>query len=49
MKVLYMSGYSDGVIAKHGIVEPGISILRKPFTRDELLQSVEDVAIGVAG
>jgi len=49
MKVLYMSGYSDGVIAKHGIVEAGISILRKPFTRDELLQSVEDVAIGVAG
>jgi two-component system cell cycle sensor histidine kinase/response regulator CckA len=49
MKVLYMSGYSDGVIAKHGIAEAGISILRKPFTSDELLQSVEDVAIDVAG
>ena len=49
MKVLYMSGYPDGVIAKHGVTEAGISILRKPFTRDELTRRVEDVAIGVAG
>ena len=44
-----MSGYPDGVIAKHGVTEAGISILRKPFTRDELTRRVEDVAIGVAG
>ncbi|MBZ5698326.1 MAG: PAS domain S-box protein [Acidobacteriia bacterium] len=49
MRVLYMSGYPDGVIAKHGVTEAGISILRKPFTRDELTRWVEDVAIGVAG
>jgi CheY-like chemotaxis protein len=49
MRVLYMSGYPDGVIAKHGVTEAGISILRKPFTRDELMRRVEDVAIGVAG
>jgi two-component system, cell cycle sensor histidine kinase and response regulator CckA len=49
MKVLYMSGYSDGVIATRGVAETGLSILRKPFTRDELRRRVEDVAIGVAG
>jgi two-component system, cell cycle sensor histidine kinase and response regulator CckA len=49
MKVLYMSGYTDGVIAKHGVAEPGISILRKPFTRDELTRRVEDIAVGVSG
>jgi two-component system cell cycle sensor histidine kinase/response regulator CckA len=49
MRVLYMSGYSDGVIAKHGVPEAGISILRKPFTTDELTRWIEDVAIGVAG
>jgi len=47
MRVLYMSGYSDGIIADHGVPEAGLSILRKPFTKDELRQRVEDVAIGV--
>jgi len=45
MKVLYMSGYPDGIIAKHGLLKPGISVLRKPFTRDELTRRVEDVAV----
>jgi two-component system, cell cycle sensor histidine kinase and response regulator CckA len=49
MKVLYMSGYTDGVIAQHGVGGTGISILRKPFTRDELTRYVEDAAISVAG
>jgi CheY-like chemotaxis protein len=49
MKVLYMSGYSDGVIAEHGVAEAGISILRKPFTRDELTRRVKDVAFSVTG
>jgi two-component system cell cycle sensor histidine kinase/response regulator CckA len=49
MRVIYMSGYSDGVLANHGVVETGISILRKPFSRDELMRSLEDVAINVSG
>jgi hypothetical protein len=49
MRVLYMSGYPDGVIARHGIAGPGITILQKPFTSDELLRRVEEVTIGVAG
>jgi PAS domain S-box-containing protein len=49
MKVLYMSGYTDRVIAQHGVAEAGISILRKPFTREELTRHVEDAAISVAG
>ncbi len=47
MKVLYMSGYSDGAIAKQGVLEPGISVLRKPFTKDELTRRVEEVLFGV--
>ena len=49
MRVLYMSGYPDGVIARQGVTEAGITILHKPFTRDELTRRVEEVAIGVAG
>jgi len=47
-RVLYMSGYADGEIAKHQEVRSGITILRKPFTQDELARHMEDVAITVA-
>lgn len=43
MKVLFMSGYTDGAIAAHGVLESGTSILRKPFTRRQLARSIEDV------
>ncbi|MFZ0922350.1 MAG: hypothetical protein WA020_04770, partial [Candidatus Acidiferrales bacterium] len=43
IRVLYMSGYTDGAVATHGVLESGISILRKPFTRDELTQRVDEV------
>lgn len=49
MRVLYMSGYPDGVIARHGIARPGITILQKPFTSEELTRRVEEVTISVAG
>jgi two-component system, cell cycle sensor histidine kinase and response regulator CckA len=49
MRVLYMSGYTDGVIAARGVLESGTLILRKPFTQDELAQCVEGVLVGVAG
>ena len=47
MKVLYMSGYSDGVIARQGALENGITVLRKPFTKDELTRRVEEVLFSV--
>lgn len=46
MRVLYMSGYTDGAIATHGILESGIVILRKPFTRAELTRNVEEMLAG---
>jgi len=42
MKILYMSGYPDGAIVTHGVLNPGMFILRKPFTRDVLLRRVEE-------
>jgi len=43
IKILYMSGYTDGAVATHGVLETGISILRKPFTRDELTARVDEI------
>ena len=39
-RVLYMSGYTDDVIADHGLLEPGLSLLQKPFTSATLLEGV---------
>jgi len=47
INVLYMSGYTDGEIATHGILEQGTAILRKPFTRDELMRQVENALVAV--
>ena len=48
MRVLYMSGYTDGEIAPHGVLEAGTSILRKPFTRDQLMRQVDEAFSGIA-
>ena len=42
IKVLYMSGYTDGAVATRGVLESGISILRKPFTSRELIGRVDE-------
>jgi PAS domain S-box-containing protein len=41
-KVLFMSGYTDDVIAHHGILEEGIHFLSKPFSISQLLVKVRE-------
>ena len=48
MKVLFMSGYTDGAIAAHRVLEPGLSLLRKPFSSEELTQTVARILAGEA-
>jgi hypothetical protein len=38
-----MSGYTDDVIARHGVLEPGIAFLQKPFTAFGLAEKVREV------
>ena len=43
LKVLYMSGYADSNLAKRGLKEANVRILRKPFTPTELTETLERV------
>ena len=43
VRVLYMSGYSENTIVHHGVLEPGILLLQKPFTPAELTQRVQEI------
>ena len=40
VRVLYMSGYTDGMLADHGVDLDETQLLRKPFATDELLRAV---------
>ncbi len=43
LKRLFMSGYTDNVIAHHGILEDGVDFLQKPFTRQDLAAKVREI------
>ena len=43
VKVIYMSGYTEDVITQHGVLQPGIAFLHKPFTSDTLGRKIRDV------
>jgi PAS domain S-box-containing protein len=43
IRVLYMSGYPDEVLALHGIAHPEMAFVQKPFTSPELAAKVDRV------
>jgi PAS domain S-box-containing protein len=40
LRVLFMSGYAQDIIVHHGVVDPGLDLLEKPFTSQGLLARV---------
>lgn len=43
LKVIYMSGYTEDAIVHHGVLNPGIAFLHKPFTSETLGRKIREV------
>ena len=45
-KLVFMSGYTANVIAHHGVLDPGVNFIQKPFTMQTFTQKVRSVIDG---
>jgi hypothetical protein len=43
VKVLFMSGYSEDVIAHRGVVDEGVNLIEKPFAAESLLGKIREI------
>jgi two-component system cell cycle sensor histidine kinase/response regulator CckA len=43
VRVLFASGYTDSVIVRHGVLEPDVDFIEKPFTPERLLTRIRAV------
>ncbi|HYM79186.1 MAG TPA: PAS domain S-box protein [Candidatus Dormibacteraeota bacterium] len=39
-KIVYMTGYTDDMVVQHKVLEPGVQLLQKPFSKAELALKV---------
>ncbi len=49
MKVLFVSGYAEEAVARHGVLGPGAAFLEKPFTPHLLAIKVRQVLESARG
>jgi len=48
LRVLFVSGYPDDIIGRHGVLDPGVEFLPKPFTPASLVARVGGLMSGAS-
>jgi FixJ family two-component response regulator len=43
LSILFTSGYTDDAIAQHGVLEPDVAFLPKPYTPAALARKVREI------
>jgi two-component system, cell cycle sensor histidine kinase and response regulator CckA len=41
--VVFMSGYTHGLLSAQGVLEPGVHLIEKPFSETTLLAKLQEV------
>ena len=49
IRVLYMSGYTQGLLGAQGLLEPEVNLIEKPFSEPALLTKLNDILTQAAG
>jgi PAS domain S-box-containing protein len=49
LKCIFVSGYTDDAIVHHGVLDEGVVLIQKPFSRQALLAKIRDVLDKQAG
>jgi hypothetical protein len=42
-RVLFMSGYTQGLLGAQGVLEPGVQLIEKPFSEATLLTKLNEI------
>ncbi len=45
-RIVYMTGYTDDMVVQHKVLEPGVKLLQKPFTKVDLAMKVRSTLDG---
>ena len=43
VRVVFMSGYTEGLLSAQGVLEPGVNLIEKPFSKTALLTKLREV------
>jgi two-component system cell cycle sensor histidine kinase/response regulator CckA len=43
VRVVFMSGYTQGLLSKQGVLEPGVHLIEKPFSQATLLTKLHEI------